>query len=86
MPRREAETRADLVANITVKAIVTDRSQSEVKERSEPRMMKNFGRIFERFETAYADRTVRPMISAWTAVDTCPVIVISRQAERERCE
>ena len=56
---------------------MTDKSQSEVKERSEERMTKNLGRIFERFKTAYADMRARPMISAWTAVDTSPVIVIS---------
>jgi len=58
---------------------VTDKSQSEVKERSEPRMTKNLGRVFERFKTAYADKMARPMISPWTAVDTSPVIVISGQ-------
>lgn len=75
---REAETRADLVAKITVKAIVTDRSPSEVKERREPRMAKTFGRVVERFKTRYADTMVRPIIPAWIAVDTIPVIVISR--------
>jgi len=76
-PPREAETRADLVAKITVKAIVTDKSQSEVKARSEPRMVKNFGRVLDRKKTANADRVARRMTSAWTAVDTFPVIVIS---------
>lgn len=75
---REAETRADLVAKITVKAIVTDKSPSEVKERREPRMTKIFGRIFERFKMAYADKMVRPTITAWIAADTPPVIMISR--------
>lgn len=65
------------MANITVKAIVTDKSQSEVKERSELRMTRNFGRIFERLKAAYADTMARPTIIAWTAADTSPVIEIS---------
>jgi len=77
MPPMEAETLADLVAKITVKAIVTDRSQSEVMERSVPRMTKNFGRIFERAKTAHADKMARPMIIPCTAADTSPVIEIS---------
>jgi len=77
MPPRVAETRADLVAKITVNAIVTDKSQSEVKARSEPRMAKSFGGVFERYNTANADTMVRPIMSPWTAVDTSPVIVIS---------
>jgi len=64
MPPREAETRADLVAKIAVKAIVTDRSPNEAKERREPRMTKIFGRVFERFKTAYADTMVRPIMIA----------------------
>ena len=58
---------------------MTDKSQSEVKERREPRMTKNLGRTFERFQMAYADTMVRPMIIARTAVDTSPLVVISGQ-------
>lgn len=47
---------------MTVKAIVTDKSQIEAKESSEPRMTRTLGRIFERLRTAYADRTARPPI------------------------
>ena len=51
-PPSDAVTRADFVAKITVKAIVTARSQSDVKARSEPMMVKTFGRNFERNKTA----------------------------------
>jgi hypothetical protein len=78
-PPRDAETRADLVAKITVKAIVTDKSQSEAKARSELRMVENFGRILERKRMAQTDETTRAMISAWTAIDTFPVVKISGQ-------
>lgn len=84
MPPIEAETRADLVAKITVKAIVTDKRQSEAKARSEPRMVKYFGRVFERNKMASADAVVRAMTSAWTAVDTCPVVVISGKKLEQR--
>jgi hypothetical protein len=90
IPWKEAETWADLVAKITVKAIVRDKSQSEAKARSEPWMTKNFGRVFERKKTARADTTARRPMSAWTAIDTFPVIVISGQRDmsnkrHERC-
>ena len=77
MPPIEAETWADFVAKITVKAIVTDISQREAKARSEARMVKNFGRVFERNKRARAERETKAMINAWTAVDTCPAMVIS---------
>lgn len=67
------------MAKITVKAMVVANSQSDVKERSEPRMTKNFGRIFERLKTANADMMARPIMIPWTAADTSPVIVISRR-------
>lgn len=79
----EAETRADLVAKITVNAIVTDKTQSEAKARSEPRMVKDFGRVFERNKMARAETVVRAMISAWAARDTFPVVMISGKVLHE---